>query len=127
MWQGILAAVITGLIWGVTDPLMKKFSAYPKNRENKVSKVLPFLANWQYALTFVTNQLGSISFLWTLNQTSLSFAVPVTNSLKFLITLITGQILGESRLNQRSVFGLVLMFSGVSLHIYETVQHGSSG
>ena len=125
MWKGILAAIITGLIWGVTDPLMKKFSTYPKIRENKVSEVLPFLSNWQYALTFVTNQLGSVSFLWTLNQTSLSFAVPVTNSLKFLITLIVGQLLGESKLSQKSIFGLILVFCGVSLHIYETVQNGS--
>ena len=120
MLQGIFAACLTGLIWGITDPLMKKFSNYP-SQENILTKTLPFLSNWQYALTFASNQLGSASFLWTLNKTSLSFAVPVTNSLKFFITLITGQFLGETTLNKRSILGLILIFSGILLQIYENV------
>jgi len=121
MFHGIIAAFITGIIWGVTDPLMKKFSNYPSSHLYGLSNLLPFLGNWQYALAFGTNQLGSVSFLWTLNQTSLSFAVPITNALKFLITLITGNLLGENNLNQKSIVGLSLIFCGITLQIYNNV------
>jgi len=120
MFEAIIGALVTGIIWGVTDPLMKRFGSCPST-DNFLTRLIPFLSNWRYALTFATNQIGSVTFLWTLNKSNLSFAVPVTNSLKFLITFITGQFLGEEKLTKRGSFGILLIFSGVLLHILDNV------
>ena len=111
--------LVTALIWGVTDPLMKKFGSEP-GIDNWLTNLIPFLSNWKYALTFCTNQLGSVTFLWTLNRTDLSLAVPVTNSLKFLFTFITGQALGEAKISVRGLLGLFLISFGVLL---QTIEH----
>ena len=119
MIEALLGITVTALIWGITDPLMKKFGSQPKI-QNWLTNLIPFLSNWKYTLTFATNQLGSVTFLWTLNRTHLSLAVPVTNSLKFLITFITGQALGEGKINFRGLIGLTLVFIGV---ILQTLDH----
>ena len=48
----------------------------------------------------------------------MSVAVPVTNSLKFVTTFVTGQCLGEQRLNMKTLFGLTLIVVGVILQVY---------
>ena len=122
MLVAIFGAILTALIWGVTDPLMKKFGSDPSSIDNWLTRLIPFLSNWRYALTFIINQIGSATFLWTLNKSYLSFAVPVTNSLKFLVTFITGQVLGEAKLTQKTSIGILCIFSGVILQIYDNVR-----
>ena len=68
MFAAILGAIVTALIWGITDPLMKKFGSDPKSIDNWITRTIPFLSNWRFAVTFVVNQVGSITFLWTLNK-----------------------------------------------------------
>ena len=106
----------------MTDPLMKKFGSDPKSIDNWLTRLIPFLSNWRFALTFAVNQIGSVTFLWTLNKSYLSFAVPVTNSLKFLFTFITGQFLGEGKLTKKSTIGVLCIFLGVILQIYDNVR-----
>lgn len=48
----------------------------------------------------------------------MSVAVPVTNSLKFVTTFVTGQCLGEQKLNAKTLSGLILIVSGVILQVY---------
>lgn len=122
MFEACLGIFVTAFIWGVTDPLMKKFSNYP-SVNNLLTRTIPFLANWQYSVTFALNQIGSASFLWTLNKSPLSLAVPVTNSLKFLFTYVTGQLIGESPLTKRSAFGLFLILCGILLQIFDNVNN----
>ncbi len=118
MIHGYVGLIVTSMLWGVTDPLMRKFSSYP-SYDNLLVKLLPFLANFKYTLTFLLNQLGTITFLWSLQKNPLSLAVPVTNSLKFLFTLITGQLLGEAKISLREAFGLLLIFIGILLQILD--------
>jgi len=68
MFAAILGAIVTALIWGTTDPLMKKFGSDPKSIDNWLTRTIPFLSNWRFALTFAVNQIGSVTFLWTLNK-----------------------------------------------------------
>ena len=122
MLAAIFGAVVTALIWGVTDPLMKKFGSDPKSIDNWLTRLIPVLSNWRFALTFAVNQIGSVAFLWTLNRSYLSFAVPVTNSLKFIFTFITGKFLGEGKLAKKSTFGVLCISLGVILQIYDNVR-----
>lgn len=63
-------------------------------RHNKVFKQLKLL---QYLLPFLLNQCGGILYILTLQQTELSLAVPVANSLSFIFTAISALLLGEKR------------------------------
>ncbi len=116
--DGILGILVTGLIWGITDPLMKKFGSEEYSQNTTLSQILPFLGNWRYACTFATNQLGSVTFLWTLSRADLSLAVPIANGLKILFTVVTGQLLGEDKISAKSAVGLVLITAGVLLQLY---------
>ena len=120
MHEATLGIIATALIWGVTDPFMKRFASYP-SYDSWLSDLVPFLKNWRYAVTFAVNQAGSVTFMWTLTKASLSYVVPATNSLKFLATFLTGQLLGEGSPTARSWIGLLLITCGISLHQYDHV------
>ncbi|TRY69288.1 hypothetical protein TCAL_13858 [Tigriopus californicus] len=122
--------LITAILWGGTDPLLKFFGRQSsvdqdpsgvfkqKNEEasNCIIRLLrelrAFFGHWKYSLTFAANQLGSATFVLALVHSDLSIAVPVTNALKFLFTLIVGRLVGESELSRRSSLGLVLILVG---------------
>lgn len=44
----------------------------------------------------VMNQIGSVIYFLTLQNMELSIVAPLTNSLTFVVTAITGWILGET-------------------------------
>jgi len=51
----------------------------------------------QYILPFILNQCGSVLYFLTLQNTDISLAVPVSNSLTFVFTAIMGWFLGEEK------------------------------
>lgn len=127
-FESAFGIVFTALLWGITDPLLKKFGTGFNERSpdsgnygfvrNLIREILFLLTNWKYVLTFISNQIGSVTFLWTLARCQMSVAVPVTNSLKFVTTFVTGQCLGEQKLNAKTLSGLILIVSGVILQVY---------
>jgi drug/metabolite transporter (DMT)-like permease len=133
--EGAFGIVFTALLWGITDPLLKKFgTGFDKKSEQSTKpensgfvgrvcrEILFLLTNWKYVLTFCSNQLGSVTFLWTLARCQMSVAIPLTNSLKFVTTFVTGQFLGEKKLNRKSFFGICLILTGVCLQVYSKEQ-----
>lgn len=54
----------------------------------------------QYILPFILNQCGSVLYFLTLQSTDISLAVPVSNSLTFVFTAITGWFLGEEKVHK---------------------------
>jgi hypothetical protein len=63
--------IITALLWGMTDPLMKLYGSNKKFEENKnpednneelgsglTFKTLSLFKRWKYLMTFLLNQLG---------------------------------------------------------------------
>lgn len=128
--HGLIGIIVTALCWGITDPLLKYFGTPRKNTDEQSEKnygffyglicdILGLLKNWKYLLTFVVNQIGSALFVWTLSQSQVSLAIPITNSLKFIITFCTGQLLGERRPSKTSLFGLTLIIIGILFQLYE--------
>lgn len=127
--------LVTAILWGGTDPLLKFFGRQSsvdqdpsgvfkqKNDEtsnwiiNLFRELRGFFGHWKYSLTFAANQLGSATFVLALVNSDLSIAVPVTNALKFLFTLIVGRLIGESHLSKRSSLGLMLILTGCLLHL----------
>ena len=115
------------LLWGGTNPLMKKGSAGIEkiNRSNKllqlVSEVKFLAMRWQYSLPFLLNQSGSLLYYITLSQADISLAVPITNSLTFLMTSIVSRLLGEKIDSSLTYVGMLLVVSGVALCVVSKV------
>jgi len=105
--------VVTALLWGVTDPLLKRFG------EGIASdSVFNLTTNsWRYALAFLANQCGSLTYIFALSTGDLSITVPAANGLKFGFTLLMGRMLGEEDLDARRSAGLALIFLGIMIQV----------
>ncbi|KAL5021226.1 hypothetical protein ScPMuIL_000381 [Solemya velum] len=119
--------VVVAALWGGTNPLIKRGS---KGVENiKRSGAIPqFLAeltflglNWKYMLPFLVNQSGSVVYYITLASADLSLAVPITNSLTFIFTIVSGKVLGE-KVTWETCLGTVLVAIGVLLCVVSKIQ-----
>ncbi|KAG8224012.1 hypothetical protein J437_LFUL001089 [Ladona fulva] len=114
-----------GVLWGGTNPFLKKSTAgvdkikYDSKIKTFFSEVKYFFCNWKYLIPFVLNQCGSVLYFFTLQNTELSLAVPVANSLTFVFTWIVGMALGEKPADKISftgtIFGMILILFGITL------------
>ncbi|XP_036398501.1 transmembrane protein 234 [Megalops cyprinoides] len=130
----VLCLLLVAVLWGGTNPFLKK-GTEGIEEVKKGNVVLQFLGevkflflNVKYLVPFLLNQIGSLVYYLTLATTDLSLAVPVTNSLTFLFTLLTGRLLGEDIGGKRAVLGMFLTMLGVTLCIISSVgENNSSG
>lgn len=119
--------VAVAVLWGATNPLMKKGSAGIENinYSSRIVQLLmevQFLAlRWQYALPFLLNQSGSLLYYFTLSQADISLAVPITNSLTFLITSLVSRLLGEKVHSYWTYVGMLCVLCGVALCVVSKV------
>ncbi|KYQ88230.1 hypothetical protein DLAC_11833 [Tieghemostelium lacteum] len=117
----ILSLVLVGLIWGGTNPLIKRGSEGVSRvqKSNFLLQILfEFYYLWSrlsYAIPMIINLSGSIVFFYTLSQTDISLVVPISNSLTFLFTSVTGLLLGEQTLHFRSYIGMLFVLIGVTI------------
>mgnify|MGYP001085287169 CR=1 FL=1 len=102
--------IIAGAIWGATNILLKKGTNY-----NLGFKALPeFLNSFlhpYFLVPYLLNQSGSLIFYWQLGQIPLKVAVPVVNSIAFIIP-----VLFDSR-TTNTFIGTALVILGISLCI----------
>ncbi|XP_007561143.1 transmembrane protein 234 [Poecilia latipinna] len=124
----VLSLVLVSLLWGCTNPFLKKGSEGIENvtETNRVFQLLAeikfLLLNIKYLVPFLINQSGSLVYYYTLSTTDLSLAVPVANSLTFLCTLLTGKLLGEEFGGKRAVVGMFLTMTGVTLCVISSIE-----
>ena len=123
--------VVTAVLWGATDPLLKHFGALALEKEKTgngkshekqrglLGELKQFFSDWRYSLAYLCNQLGSVAFVVALSQSDLSLAVSATNGLKFAVTFVVGKfVLGEKGgMAARETVGLVLVLAGVLLQM----------
>ncbi|XP_071964361.1 transmembrane protein 234-like isoform X2 [Antedon mediterranea] len=117
----IIWLTFVAVLWGGTNPFIKKGGAGIEKISERTA-VRQFLAelkflflNWKYLVPFLLNQSGSILYYLTLATMDLSIAVPITNSLTFIFTLISGKLLGENVGGKETYIGMLLVLSGVAL------------
>ncbi|KAJ8919826.1 hypothetical protein NQ315_006355 [Exocentrus adspersus] len=121
MLHETVSLVLVALLWGATNPFIKRNSKeiVKIKAESKVCQFLlelKYLAtNVNYLLPMAVNQLGSVLYFLTLQDVDLTICVPVTNSLTFVFTAICGWILGEELPDKRTVLGIVLVILGTAL------------
>ncbi|XP_053989886.1 transmembrane protein 234 homolog isoform X2 [Hylaeus anthracinus] len=98
--DSILNLALVAFLYGVTNPFIKKGAQGLENvksssRFGQFFNELAFLVTkLKYIVPFIINQCGSILYFLTLSSTDISLAVPVTNSLTFVVTAITDTYIG---------------------------------
>ena len=118
-----ISFLAVALVWGITNPLLKKGSVGVENirchgRLQQLISELIFLAlRWHYVVPFLINQTGSVLYYVTIGQADISLAVPITNSLTFLVTSIAGRLMGEQSPSNTTYLGVLLVLFGVALCI----------
>lgn len=122
IYQYIQFAVV-GLLWGATNPLIKRGSegidAIKTNTKHlrMIDEILFLITKWQYVVPFLANQSGSLLYVYALRNSELSIAVPVSNSCTFLFTTLMAVLLGEQVPNFKSFIGIIMIALGVTICI----------
>lgn len=116
--------LLVAICWGSTNPLIKlgssgldKVSAkYPEGGLKKWFAEIKYLfTKWQYVLPLLLNLSGSVVYYYTLGKSDMSLAVPITNSLTFIFSLLTGLCLGEKIGGKDAWLGMGLVVVGVAI------------
>jgi hypothetical protein len=112
--------VLVGLLWGATNPLIKRGSvtveAKRAGREGGV------LGEWRALLTTpsfllpqLLNQAGSVLFAVSLAYSDISVAVPIANATSLAANAVADLLLGERFRIACLLPGLLLVGSGIVL------------
>lgn len=118
-----IAFVVVGFLWGATNPLIKRGSVgidaiVADNKFTRILLELKFMVTrWQYILPFLLNQCGSVLYVFALQTSELSVAVPIANSCSFLFTAVAALCLGEKAPRFNGLIGMALIALGISICI----------
>lgn len=122
--EQLLPALVVGLLWGVTNPLVKRGAAIAeaKRAARPTSSSPSVLSDWalwlstpQLVLPQALNQAGSVLFTILLGKssTSISSLVPLSNALALISTAAVDLLLGERLELRLLVPGVLLVAAGV--------------
>ncbi|XP_017758667.1 PREDICTED: transmembrane protein 234 homolog [Eufriesea mexicana] len=127
--DSITSLILVAVLWGVSNPFIKKGAKGLENVESS-SKFGQFfkesaflITNLKYIIPFIINQSGSVLYFLTLSKADISLAVPVTNSITFMITAITGWILGEEKIHKNTYIGMILILIGTVLCCWDKIDN----
>lgn len=115
LWS-IVVAWIVGILWGTTNPLIKRGSEKVKVLHGE-SSLLKHLTTPSFIIPNLINKSGSALFVLLLGQESsdLSRVAPLANGIDLGFTALTDIALGESFQLIYLIPGLALLFIGVIL------------
>ena len=100
--------ILVGIIWGATNTFMEKGT----QQSLKVSIFPDFLNTFlhpRFLVPYLLNQLGSLLYYYQLGQVPLKLAVPLANSITFLVTALL------SKPSNTTYIGGAFIIAGVSL------------
>ncbi|XP_074038534.1 transmembrane protein 234 homolog [Leptinotarsa decemlineata] len=130
MISQILKLIVVGLLWGATNPVIKRKSK-DIQKVKADSKLIQFIlelkylaTNIQYLIPMAFNQLGSVLYFITLQEADLTLSVPLANSLTFVFTAVSGWIMGEEIPKKSTIFGVFLVILGTLLCCVDKYERG---
>ncbi|KAJ2757735.1 hypothetical protein H4S06_003036 [Coemansia sp. BCRC 34490] len=113
--------VLTALCWGFTNPFIKRGSEGIEQikRSNWVAQTFAetvfLFTNWRYVVPLAINLSGSAVYYYTLSSADITIAVPITNSLALIFTIMAGVLVGEKLPTTREMLGMACIVLGVAL------------
>ncbi|XP_026750743.2 transmembrane protein 234 homolog [Galleria mellonella] len=122
MLQAIALLVLTGALWGCTNPFIRQGTKGLRDVKAKsklgqaYAEVAHLLRNWRYIVAWIVNQSGSLAYVAAVRRAPLSLAVPAANGLAFAFTAVVGAAAGaEQPLDRGSILGVALIVAGTAL------------
>ncbi|KAI8903091.1 hypothetical protein EDD86DRAFT_215331 [Gorgonomyces haynaldii] len=121
MWK-LFGYVLVALCWGFTNPFIKRATEGIDNVQSNsfietTFKRIWFLLKPSFIIPLVFNLMGSSFYYYFLGDVELSKAVPITNSLTFVMTLVSG-VLFQEYFSTRTMFGMLLVVCGALLALF---------
>lgn len=122
--RGALAALLVGLLWGVTNPFVKRGSGKVDERVKRFASGSPAFSQqlwiWLTTPSFLVpqllNQSGSILFVYLLGSGGdISTIVPAANACSLLFNALADLALGEPFQLPQLGLGTLLVAFGVYL------------
>ena len=89
------AYVCVALLWGVTNPFLKRQLTSSTQGETTLQTLISFISDTSKVFPFAINQMGSLLFYYLLANEPVTTASPICNSLTFAFTAVTAFFLGE--------------------------------
>ena len=108
----ILWILLVGIIWGSTNVYMEKGTKQSLNLSYLPNFLNTFL-HPKFLIPYLLNQTGSILYYFQLGQVPLKLAVPLANSVTFLVTTLL------SKPKTRTFIGGAFIIAGISLCLSE--------
>lgn len=108
--------LLAALLWGVTNPLLKHYSAGMTNSGSPKDDLAFLLRRPKYLFTQIINLSGSVVFFYSLREVDVSVGSIVVNSLAFVVTVLMSVfVLREGPLRPRTATGCILVMLGTAL------------
>lgn len=129
--------ILTALLWGVTNPLLKRYSAGfaddakqqqqqsdSSNNEGggALRDVKFLLSRPKYLITQIVNLSGTVVFAKALESADMSIASVAANALALAITCVVSALLGDSKLTLRGIVGIFFVTVGLGMCTYESMK-----
>lgn len=118
MWQ----AVLVGLVWGSTNPLIARGARIAHRRAAKwhtgvrtLDGLLQHVTEPAWALPQLLNLAGSLAFAALLGAGDISVVAPVANGVSLAATAVGDHLLGDRMRPGAGLPGLALVWLGVTL------------
>lgn len=121
MLGSIASFVLVGLLWGATNPLIKRGSVIVESKKSArqrggvLGEWLALLSTPSFLVPQLLNQVGSVLFAASLGRADISLAVPTANATSLAANAVADLLLGERYRICYLVPGLLLVGSGIVL------------
>ncbi|KAI9469215.1 hypothetical protein BX667DRAFT_473305 [Coemansia mojavensis] len=113
--------ILTAICWGLTNPFIKRGSEGIEKikKDTWLAQTLAeawfLFTSWKYILPLAINLSGSAVYYYTLSSADITIAVPITNSLALVFTVLGGTLIGEKRPTRKEIIGMLCIVLGVGL------------
>jgi hypothetical protein len=120
LWQSTVC-IIVGLLWGCTNPLVKRGTAAVEQRLREVSRpgrytsTLLHFTTGSFIIPQILNLAGSILFASQLGSSKLTVAVPFSNGIALAANAVVDASCGAAYQLPRLLLGLGLVMLGFIL------------
>jgi hypothetical protein len=116
----ILSFIVVGLLWGGTNPLIKRGSVSVEakkasGKQGVIQEWRTLLSTPSFLIPQLLNQVGSVLFAASLGHADISLAVPTANATSLAANAVVDLLLGERFRIAYLVPGLLLVGSGIVL------------
>lgn len=121
-FEDIFPFLVVALFWGVTNPLIEKYSRKEESKFEPMNFSLSYLFSiikrWRFLAAFCCNQLGSVLYAYLLGVYPEQFSCIAANALTVVITFIAESTMKRHKISIQEVFGLILIVSGIFLILW---------